>query len=104
MVTVLGSIAVLQALSFLIVLYRQELWLNLILIPRPGSVKGVRTCSLLQPSAPLLSLYAAACPLRLLNRLQLAPCALSFWIPTWLSVDPYTEAHAPAHEVHAGPR
>ncbi len=43
MVTVLGSIAVLQALSFLIVLYRQELWLNLILIPRPGSVKGVRT-------------------------------------------------------------
>ena len=41
MVTVLGSIAVLQALSFLTVLYRQELWLNLILIPRQGSVKGV---------------------------------------------------------------
>ena len=43
MVMVLGSIAALQAVSFLIVLYRQELWLNFILMPRQGSVKGVRT-------------------------------------------------------------
>lgn len=41
MVTVLGIIAALQTLSFLVVLYRQELWLNFILIPRQGSVKGV---------------------------------------------------------------
>ena len=42
MVTVLGTIAAVQALSFLIVLYRQELWLNFIMVPREGSVKGVR--------------------------------------------------------------
>ena len=42
MVTVLGTIAAVQALSFLIVLHRQELWLNFIIAPREGSVKGVR--------------------------------------------------------------
>ena len=42
MVMVLGSIAALQAVSFLIVLYWQELWLNFIFMPRQGSVKGVR--------------------------------------------------------------
>ena len=56
MVIVLGSIAALQAVSFLIVLYRQELWLNFILMPRQGSVKGVRPffCnSILIPRQPL---------------------------------------------------
>ncbi len=55
MVMVLGSIAALQAVSFLIVLYRQELWLNFILTPRQGSVKGVRPfpCnSILIPKQP----------------------------------------------------
>ena len=46
MVTVLGTIAAVQALSFLIVLYRQELWLNFIMVPREGSVKGVRVLTL----------------------------------------------------------
>ena len=46
MVTVLGTIAAVQALSFLIVLYRQELWLNFIIAPREGSVKGVRVLQL----------------------------------------------------------
>lgn len=55
MVTALGSIATLQALSFLIVLYRQELWLNFILIPRAGSVKGVCICHLSLTSVPDLS-------------------------------------------------
>lgn len=58
MVTVLGSIAVLQGLSFLTVLYRQELWLNLILIPRQGSVKGVSTAHP-RPSSFCAELYAA---------------------------------------------
>ena len=56
MVMVLGFIAALQAVSFLIVLYRQELWLNFILMPRQGSVKGVRPflCnSILMPKQPL---------------------------------------------------
>ncbi|CAK0735440.1 hypothetical protein CVIRNUC_000581 [Coccomyxa viridis] len=44
MVTVLGTIAAVQALSFLIVLYRQELWLNFIIAPREGSVKGFWDC------------------------------------------------------------
>ena len=70
MVTVLGSVAVVQALSFLIVLYKQELWLNLILIPRQGSVKGVSKASFYRP--PLnAQLYVVAC---LLACFLLRPC------------------------------